>query len=357
ECCETVCAVDAFCCNNSWDGICVGEAAELCGEPGLCPDSDHDCFTEGAPGCTDIECCETVCAVDAFCCNNSWDGICVGEAAELCGEPGSNCCSPNDGVGCDDPTCEAAVCAIDAFCCETAWDGVCAAEAADLCEVCGGGQPGICPESDHDCFTEGGAGCTDVECCETVCAVDLFCCDSSWDGICVDEASELCGQPGLCPDSDHDCFTEGGPGCTDIACCETVCAVDAFCCNTSWDGICVGEATDLCDGQPGVCPASDHDCLTAGAPGCTDLACCEAVCAEDSFCCETMWDELCVNIALEVCDGTGGPSNCCMPNGGIGCDDAACESAVCGIDAFCCKVEWDGICAGEAADLCPNLCP
>jgi len=26
-----ICAVDPYCCNNSWDAICVGEVASVCG--------------------------------------------------------------------------------------------------------------------------------------------------------------------------------------------------------------------------------------------------------------------------------------------------------------------------------------
>ena len=45
-------------------------------------------------------------------------------------------------------------------------------------------------------------------------------------------------------------------------------------------------------------------------------------------------------------------SNCCIANGGSGCDNQACEDAVCNIDPFCCNVQWDGLCAEEALDLC-----
>jgi hypothetical protein len=55
------------------------------------------------------------------------------------------------------------------------------------------------------------------------------------------------------------------------------------------------------------------------------------------------------------CAGGGG-SNCCFANGGLGCDDAACEGIVCGADPFCCDTAWDTICAGEAASLCGDLC-
>ena len=36
-------------------------------------------------------------------------------------------------------------------------------------------------------------------------------------------------------------------------------------------------------------------CNEANAsPGCADAACCTAVCAIDSYCCEVEWDETCV---------------------------------------------------------------
>lgn len=45
----------------------------------------------------------------------------------------SNCCACPHGPGCDDSGCQDAVCAIDAFCCNEQWDCLCVDEAADLC--------------------------------------------------------------------------------------------------------------------------------------------------------------------------------------------------------------------------------
>ena len=50
------------------------------------------------------------------------------------------------------------------------------------------------------------------------------------------------------------------------------------------------------------------------------------------------------------------PSDCCYANGTPGCDDATCEAIVCGIDSWCCDVEWDDICAGMALTECGTLC-
>jgi len=60
-------------------------------------------------------------------------------------------------------------------------------------------------------------------------------------------AAAVCGCPG-CGSSDHNCFTEGEAYCSDALCCETVCAIDPFCCQTAWDALCVQEAKALCVG-------------------------------------------------------------------------------------------------------------
>ena len=44
--------------------------------------------------------------------------------------------------------------------------------------------------------------------------------------------------------------------------------------------------------------------------------------------------------------------SCQVPNGTVGCDDAACCEAVCAFDPFCCETEWDGICVDGAAAAC-----
>lgn len=48
--------------------------------------------------------------------------------------------------------------------------------------------------------------------------------------------------------------------------------------------------------------------------------------------------------------------DCLVQHSGTGCENAACEAVVCAADSFCCEVDWDTICAGEAQDLCTNVC-
>jgi hypothetical protein len=108
-----------------------------------------------------------------------------------------------------------------------------------------------------------------------------------------------------------------------------------------------------------------QDCLIAnGTPGCQNGECEAAVCAIDSFCCDVLWDGICASEAAAICEGDiCEPVNenycgdCLISNGTPGCSNDSCEAAVCGVDPFCCDVFWDGICAGEAEDLCvPAIC-
>ncbi len=78
----------------------------------------------------------------------------------------------------------------------------------------------------------------------------------------------------------------------------------------------VSQSTDGC-GTPGT-----GDCLEAnGSPYCENQACCEAVCALDSYCCVTEWDAECANLAVSLPDVCGGAEpnpqiTVTSPNGG-----------------------------------------
>jgi hypothetical protein len=145
----------------------------------------------------------------------------------------------------------------------------------------------------------------------------------------------------------------------------------------AWDSICADEANDLCpicgggDGGGTGDGGDSNCCVPTGGLGCADRKCEAAVCGVDAFCCNVAWDSICADLAVELCeecggggdggsgDGGGGTpvSNCCVPNGGIGCDNPACQAAVCAIDSFCCNVAWDSICADEAAGFPECACP
>lgn len=119
----------------------------------------------------------------------------------------------------------------------------------------------------------------------------------------------------------HDACAAGealDPTCDE--CALELCAIDPYCCVTAWDDVCVAEVaqycSNTCDG-PGnegcshsVCDIGDK--LDAGCSPCTtDL------CQTDPYCCQTTWDQSCVDEVPIYCPGTS-----CM-NPGNECDYAS----------------------------------
>jgi hypothetical protein len=305
-CCNTVCAADSFCCTTAWDGICVSEAGSLCGLGGGCPNPNHDCFTTGGPGCSDEACCNLVCGLDPFCCNTAWDSICVGEAASQCGvppcdttcPPGANQeiapqCVPDGAVGTADPNggCNSIPVGFDSIACgqtvcgeistyieaaggqfrDTDWYAFSLASDTEVTWsvnasvptavfLLSGGCPtavlfvgaGLCPNTVTACLQAG-----DYTAFVATAAFTGVPCGSGLNAYVGTLSCTPCKFTGPCAGlvTDHDCLTTGSPGCTDVDCCNTVCTVDAFCCQTAWDGICVSEAAQLCGFPP---PANDN---------------------------------------------------------------------------------------------------
>ncbi len=164
-----------------------------------------------------------------------------------------------------------------------------------------------CTATSGACTEENGsAGCSDESCCETVCAIDSFCCDTNWDSVCVEEAAGLCSGSfsacargaGACTNGDEG---NGTPGCSDIDCCNTVCAEDPFCCLNAWDNLCAEQEARFCRSTCGV---DAGDCFAVGgngSPGCESTDCCAEVCTRDPLCCSGEWDAVCAEAAVEFC--------------------------------------------------------
>ena len=346
-----VCAEDAYCCNTAWDALCVEAVGGLgCG---TCPPPQGDCCeaTEAA-GCLGPAIQECVCAEDSYCCEAAWDALCVANVdtygCGLCAPLPGDCCEVGAGPGCADPTVEGCVCADDGYCCDVAWDSTCVGLVTSLaCGTCSV-TPGAC------CEPSGGPGCADTTIQACVCAVDAACCDVAWDDICVAEVDGFgCGTCGA--SLDDCCTATAAPGCADGSIEACVCGEDPICCDTAWDEICVAEVDGL---GCGVCPASPGGCCTSGSgPGCADALVEACVCATDPVCCDTAWDELCVaevdDLGCGVCPTLG---DCCVTNDGPGCLDADIEACVCADDGFCCEIAWDDICVAEVTDLGCGAC-
>jgi hypothetical protein len=208
-------------------------------------------------------------------------------------------------------------------------------------------KPNPCPGVGDCCSDNGTPGCDDQSCCELICGQDPFCCDTSWDGICADAAiveCEVCAPPtGAC--------------CIDFEC-STQTQADCLAQGGEYFGDGESCAPGICD-KPNPCPGDGDCCSDNGTPGCDDGECCELICSQDSFCCETSWDSICADAANDqcavcipepVCPGEG---SCCTPNGTPGCDVPDCCELICGQDPFCCEVEWDQICVDQAVEASP----
>ena len=141
------------CSSGSW-GSCVGEVSP---STEICDDRDNDCDGQTDEGCAAScahdkcstggtlnsscdPCVAQICSVDPFCCATSWDSLCVSEVQSVCGEScgGANSCAHNKcstGVAltssCD--PCVAQVCAQDSYCCNNSWDSICVAEVGSIC--------------------------------------------------------------------------------------------------------------------------------------------------------------------------------------------------------------------------------
>lgn len=175
---------------------------------------------------------------------------------EVCGSSTDSCTTAHDTSGCSDATCCESVCALDPYCCDSTsggWDDTCVTEAGGLCSadgfaVCGVSRNGLCT----DPAGTGTPGCRDGGCCNTVCAIDAYCCTNEWDDTCATEAAQYCQT--TCGDGAGDCFAANGTaGCEAPECCADVCIRDPFCCGAAqngvtgtWDDNCVQEAQGLC---------------------------------------------------------------------------------------------------------------
>lgn len=239
------------------------------------------------------------------------------------------------------------------------------------------------------CVAHGDPGCNDQVVQTCVCDQAPGCCTDSWSSACAGLVDELgCGlcnggpmEAGEDPDgtgpppppSGQDCCLGGSePGCNDPTVESCVCTEIPFCCDTGWEKVCssavealgcghcggVGETGEPPPPPPGETgdppppPGGGGDCcMDNGTPGCDDGTIESCVCMQDAYCCDTAWDEVCVDeVGMFGCGDCGGApppgmSTCCSAQAGPGCDDQSIADCVCLIDDFCCTTQWDAVCA------------
>jgi hypothetical protein len=218
ECCQSVCGVDAFCCQVAWDAICVDEAAALCDSvifagPIINPSNGHRYDIITGPSWT---------AEQAFAQSFAGNLASIDDAVEN-QWINNNIATNIDGVartlriGFSDTVAEGAFFWINGqLVTFTNWalgepNNSGNEDFAEMYPVIGqwndvanAGGWGVaelesiaCGPSAGSCFSSHGApGCQDESCCHVVGEIDPFCIQEEWDGLCVDEANALC-SPGV----------------------------------------------------------------------------------------------------------------------------------------------------------------
>jgi hypothetical protein len=432
EACEScVCDADAFCCEVTWDPTCVAAGQTSCFAACGCepePEPGNCCEATEAAGCLSAPCESCVCAADSFCCEVFWDNICVSRASGECNglcdciEPpapsAADCCNDVADGACGEASCTDCVCGIDPFCCDVVWDGLCAETAQMECagaiwtatvalnganevpprntQATGtatlvlyatgellwsiehnvaavtAGHFHIAPAGSNGPVTIGfpspaspivGAALLNQTQLDALLAGNIYINIHST----TFPGGEIRGQVMMmetqacsCAGAGDGCDVTAAPGSTNEACEDCVCAADAFCCNVTWDLNCVAAASAEC-GMECMCASlpPGNCCEATAASGCGNSECEMCVCGLDPTCCNVAWDGFCVDTAATDCNGTcacAGPAlpsvaDCCN-DGGLGCGEAACADCVCGLDPFCCDTSWDSTCADASQAAC-----
>ena len=402
ENCATCQADCGLCCG---DGDCAGELAETtctcpvdcqteCGDG--CCNGDEDsqaCPADCLVGCGDGECAQGAeenclsCPADCgLCCG---DGLCHWQSGESC-----QTCPADCGLCCGNGVCQAGLgesclsCQADCgTCCgndkcQKSFGESCFSCPQDCSVCCGNGQcEGAFAESTCTCPEDCGIVCGD-SCCHVDEACDSCpadCGDCCGNGQCEEAHEETCDS---CPADCGDCC---GNGLCDDAFSEDCQICPADCGNCCGDGQCLEQHEEDCDSCPADCACSDGDvcngvesCINGlcdpGTPldcddgnECTTEVCvpesgCEysqaddgSPCDEAGICLPECQGGLCVETAVEVCDGV---DNDCDGHADQGADHLcpdgqSCDGGEC-VEVF--SVAWHYVapdhiaCAAMAAD-------
>jgi hypothetical protein len=170
---------------------------------------------------------------------------------------------------------------------------VCTAEA-----TCAPGCPSECID-DAECAACGAAEGAAFTCVDTKCVQT-----SSTGGGTTADGGTTTGDGGTTGNTCHDLCAVGAPMTTSCnTCTSAVCTNDAFCCDTGWDAVCVNEVGKYCNSACTIPPSTcaHNECVSGKAldPQCS--SCAAQVCLKDSFCCEVTWDSICIGKVFNYC--------------------------------------------------------
>lgn len=103
ETCENLDSAACDAANGQWQpGAFCGEGSQSCPPP-ACITATQPCdeVNNETPGCTDGNCCTTVCGIDNFCCTVVWDDTCVSLASDFCPLPPPDTCQIAEEIACN----------------------------------------------------------------------------------------------------------------------------------------------------------------------------------------------------------------------------------------------------------------
>ncbi|MEO2136289.1 MAG: hypothetical protein ABGY28_02370, partial [bacterium] len=345
DCCSSTCTFETAGSTCTDDGDAC--TTDTCDGAGTC---DHPAAADGS-ACDDGIACTTGETCQAGACVSSTPACDDGESCTVDTCEVSNCFSTGHGAGCNDPVCEATICALDSFCCTNTWDNLCvnggggSTGSVDLCagreNFCGNaGSPDgtLCDDGDP---ATGGDVCTGGVCAGTANLCAGVTCSASDQchgvGTC-DPGTGLCSDPPVA----------NGTGCDDGDLCSTTDTCQAGTCTGSNPVVCTASdqchTTGTCDPGTGVCSNPN----AADGTSCNDGQFCNAG--------ETCSSGVCGGGAATDCSGSADQCN----TGSCNETSNACEAApvangtTCDDAAFCTTDETctAGACDGGTATDC-----
>ena len=194
-------------------------------------------------------------------------------------------------------------------------------------------------------------GCQDPDVESCICDAMPECCTDAWTEACIVEGVNFgCME---CMGREPDANADGG----------NVDDGNADGGNVDDGNVDDGSMDDGADSGMGPTGPKGGCCDVNATPGCTDAGIESCVCAQDDYCCNEEWDDVCVGVvdsagcgtcgaAQPSDDGAGGTDDggtapagtCCTAVNSPGCSDLFIEDCVCFEDAFCCDFAWDATC-------------
>ena len=315
-CCAAVCQIDSFCCSTTWDGqcaviagsVCQGPPPVNCGASGL-----GECFAvHGPPGCNIPSCCSSVCELLPACCSLTWDSQCVNAAYQLCPPvcvpacPGGSLSESEncDTVGFGNDPCPLGV-AGSGFQSLVANKAVC----GTIKFVSAAGSTVGVPERDAFRISlpdPDGNGQARVS---LSLLAERGTADSGTTPLFVALIRNACDglQSAVLHAQTVDCQSVSVQGCVPAGEWLAVVARGSFPVAETYPFNCLGGVqsyvlTASWSDQCGSACGTTGNCFAVHqTPGCSDAACCSAVCAVLPECCTKLWDESCVTRALSSC--------------------------------------------------------